>query len=151
MKSQSDKSPLQDIVTTLRKSEKSAAGKQILFTGDKRKTKELAESVAKELGRKLYRVDLARVFSKYIGETEKNLNKIFKAAESSNSILFFDEADALLAKRSEVKDAHDRYANLEVDYILLRLEDYRGIALLATSLKANIDKAFLRRRFLVFK
>ncbi len=151
MKNQSNDPSLQEVVTTLRKADQRAAGKNILLTGDRRKTGKLAESVATELGRKLYRVDLTKVFSKYIGETEKNLNKIFKDADSTGSILFFDEADALFAKRSEVKDSHDRYANLEIDYVLLRLEEYRGIAILATKSKANIDQPFLRRFFLVVK
>ena len=140
---------LSDIVTVLRRSAKLKTGQRILFKGDKVRTKDLAESVATELGRKLYRVDLTTVISKYIGETEKNLNKLFKAAESRNTILFFDEADALFGKRSEVKDAHDRYANLTIDYLLLRLEDYNGLAILATNMKANIDKGFLRRCLLV--
>jgi SpoVK/Ycf46/Vps4 family AAA+-type ATPase len=85
------------------------------------------------------------VVSKYIGETEKNLRRVFDAAEQSGAILFFDEADALFGKRSEVKDSHDRYANIEVSYLLQRMEDYRGLAILATNMKSLLDQAFLRR------
>ncbi|HEU4388915.1 MAG TPA: ATP-binding protein, partial [Blastocatellia bacterium] len=83
--------------------------------------------------------------SKYIGETEKNLSKVFEEAETSNAILFFDEADALFGKRSEVKDAHDRYANIEINYLLQRVEDFDGLVILATNLRKNIDEAFFRR------
>ena len=102
------------------------------------------------MGLDLYKIDLSSVVSKYIGETEKNLSKIFHEAESSNSILFFDEADALFGKRSEVKDAHDRYANIEIGYLLQKMEEYEGFSILATNLKKNMDDAFLRRlHFLV--
>jgi SpoVK/Ycf46/Vps4 family AAA+-type ATPase len=104
-----------------------------------------AEVVAGELGLDLYRVDLAGVVSKYIGETEKNIERIFSAARRSNAILLFDEADALLGKRSEVRDAHDRYANIEVAYLLQRMESYDGLALLSTNLRNNLDEAFARR------
>ncbi len=97
------------------------------------------------LGLDLFRIDLSAVVSKYIGETEKNLERIFKAAEGSNAILFFDEADALFGKRSEVKDAHDRYANIEVAYLLQRMETYDGVLILATNLAKHIDEAFSRR------
>src|SRR5262249_37427426 len=94
--------------------------------------------------------DLASVVSKYIGETEKNLRRVFDAAEESGAILLFDEADALFGKRSEVKDSHDRYANIEVSYLLQRMEAYRGLAILTTNMKQALDPAFLRRiRFLV--
>ena len=93
----------------------------------------------------LYRVDLAAVNSKYIGETEKNLGAIFRDASLSNAILFFDEADALFGKRSEVRDAHDRYANIETAYLLQRTEEYNGLVILATNLKKNMDEAFVRR------
>ena len=83
--------------------------------------------------------------SKYIGETEKNLDRVFAAAESSNAILFFDEADALFGKRSEVRDAHDRYANIEISYLLQKMEEYEGVAILATNLRQHLDEAFLRR------
>lgn len=109
-----------------------------------------AEVLANHLQLDLYRIDLAGVVSKYIGETEKNLRKVFDAAEQSGAILFFDEADALFGKRTEVKDSHDRYANIEINYLLQRMEDYRGLAILATNRKSDLDRAFLRRlRFLV--
>ncbi len=104
-----------------------------------------AEVVANQLGQDLYRIDLARVVDKYIGETEKNLDRVFAAAESANAILFFDEADALFGKRSEVKDAHDRYANIEVSYLLQKMEAYEGIAILASNLADHLDAAFTRR------
>jgi hypothetical protein len=109
-----------------------------------------AEVLANHLNLDLYRIDLAGVVSKYIGETEKNLRRIFDAAEQSGAILFFDEADALFGKRTEVKDSHDRYANIEVNYLLQRMEEYRGLAILATNRKSALDRAFLRRlRFVV--
>ena len=92
-----------------------------------------------------YKIDLATVVSKYIGETEKNLARIFDAAETANAVLFFDEADALFGKRSEVRDAHDRYANIEIAYLLQKMEQYDGVAILATNLRQNLDDAFLRR------
>jgi SpoVK/Ycf46/Vps4 family AAA+-type ATPase len=101
--------------------------------------------MATALGLDLYRIDLARVVSKYIGETEKNLDRVFAAAADSNAILFFDEADALFGKRSDVKDSHDRYANLEVAYLLQKMEDYDGLAILASNLREHLDDAFLRR------
>jgi ATPases of the AAA+ class len=122
-----------------------------LFTGESGTGKTMAaEVLAKELGLSLYRIDLSAVVSKYIGETEKNLRKLFDAAEDGGAILFFDEADALFGKRSEVKDSHDRYANIEVNYLLQRLESFRGLAILATNMKGALDTAFLRRlRFVV--
>ena len=109
-----------------------------------------AEVIAKELRLDLYRIDLSSVVSKYIGETEKNLRRIFDAAESGGAILLFDEADALFGKRSEVKDSHDRHANIEVSYLLQRMEAYRGLAILTTNLKGSLDTAFMRRiRFVV--
>jgi len=111
-----------------------------------------AEVLARDAGADLYRVDPAMIVSKYIGETEKNLRRVFQEAETRHSVLllFFDEADALFGKRSEVKDSHDRYANIEVNYLLQRIEEYQGLAILATGHKDNIDKAFLRRiRFVV--
>lgn len=109
-----------------------------------------AEVLASHLKLDLYRVDLAGIVSKYIGETEKNLSRIFNAAENSGAILFFDEADALFGRRTEVKDSHDRFANIEINYLLQRMEDYRGLSILATNRKTEIDRAFLRRiRFLV--
>lgn len=109
-----------------------------------------AEVLANELQLDLYRIDLSSVVSKYIGETEKNLRRVFDAAEQGGAILLFDEADALFGKRSEVKDSHDRYANIEVSYLLQRMETYRGLAILTTNLKNALDTAFLRRlRFIV--
>jgi SpoVK/Ycf46/Vps4 family AAA+-type ATPase len=109
-----------------------------------------AEVIANELRLNLYRIDLSAVVSKYIGETEKNLRRMFDAAENGGAILFFDEADALFGKRSEVKDSHDRYANIEINYLLQRMEAYRGLAILATNMKSALDTAFLRRlRFIV--
>src|SRR5204862_6078031 len=106
--------------------------------------------LARDLGLDLFRIDLATVVSKYIGETEKNLDRIFGAAEGSNAILFFDEAEALCGKRSEVRDSHDRYANIEVAYLLQRIEAYRGLAILPSNAKSSLDRAFLRRlRFVV--
>ena len=104
-----------------------------------------AQVLAGDLGQEIFRLDLATVVSKYIGETEKNLDRIFAAADGSNAILFFDEADALFGKRSDVQDAHDRYANLEVAYLLQRMESYAGAVVLATNYRQNIDEAFLRR------
>jgi Winged helix domain, variant/ATPase family associated with various cellular activities (AAA) len=104
-----------------------------------------AEVVAGELGLPLFRIDLAAVVSKWIGETEKNLDRVFEAASYSNAILFFDEADAIFGKRSEVKDAHDRYANLEISYLLQKMESYQGVAILATNMRHQLDDAFLRR------
>ncbi|MBW4615157.1 MAG: ATP-binding protein [Desmonostoc vinosum HA7617-LM4] len=109
-----------------------------------------AELIAKELQLDLYRIDLSSIVNKYIGETEKNLRRVFDAAETGGVVLLFDEADALFGKRSEVKDSHDRYANMEVSYLLQRIESYRGLAILTTNLKSSIDQAFLRRlRFVV--
>ncbi|MCU1689290.1 MAG: putative ATPase [Jatrophihabitantaceae bacterium] len=125
-----------------------ASGRGIvsLFTGPSGTGKTLAaEVVATSLELDMYRIDLSSVVSKYIGETEQNLEKLFAAASAGNSVLFFDEADSLFGKRSEVKDGRDRYANLEVSYLLQRLENYDGIVVLATNLPKNIDDAFLRR------
>ena len=104
-----------------------------------------AEAVAGALCMRLFRIDLAGVVSKYIGETEKNLRSIFEEADRADAVLFFDEADALFGKRSDVKDAHDRYANIEINYLLQRIESFEGIAILATNMRAHIDEAFLRR------
>lgn len=104
-----------------------------------------AEVIARELQVDLYKIDLAGVVSKYIGETEKNLDRIFSAAEDANVVLLFDEADALFGKRSEVRDSHDRYANLEVSYLLQKMEQHEGLSILATNLRQNLDDAFLRR------
>ena len=121
-------------------------GLMVLFAGPSGTGKTMAADViAGELGLDLYKIDLSTVISKYIGETEKNLGRIFDEAETSNAILFFDEADALFGKRSEVKDSHDRYANIEVGYLLQRMEEYEGMAILATNLRKNMDDAFVRR------
>ena len=126
-------------------------GVTALFAGPSGTGKTMAaEVLARELRLDLYRIDLSQVISKYIGETEKNLRRIFAAAEASGAILLFDEADALFGKRSEVKDSHDRYANVEVSYLLQRMEAYRGLAILTTNLKGSLDGAFLRRlRFVI--
>jgi hypothetical protein len=122
-----------------------------LFSGTSGTGKTMAaEVLAAELRLDLYRIDLSQVVSKYIGETEKNLRRVFDAAEDGGAVLLFDEADALFGKRSEVKDSHDRYANIEVSYLLQRMESYRGLAILTTNMKGALDKAFLRRiRFVV--
>ena len=126
-------------------------GISALFAGDSGTGKTMAaEVIANELRLNLYRIDLSAVVSKYIGETEKNLRRLFDAAEDGGAILFFDEADALFGKRSEVKDSHDRYANIEINYLLQRLEAYRGLAILATNMRSALDTAFVRRlRFIV--
>lgn len=121
-------------------------GLSVLFAGPSGTGKTMAaEIIAGELGLELYKIDLSTVVSKYIGETEKNLSRIFNEAETSNSILFFDEADALFGKRSEVRDSHDRYANIEVGYLLQRMEEYEGAVILATNFRKNMDEAFVRR------
>jgi len=126
-------------------------GISALFAGESGTGKTMAaEVIANELRLNLYRIDLSAVVSKYIGETEKNLRRLFDAAESGGTILFFDEADSLFGKRSEVKDSHDRYANIEINYLLQRMESYRGLAILATNMKSALDTAFIRRlRFIV--
>jgi hypothetical protein len=122
-----------------------------LFAGPSGTGKTMAgEVLASELNLDLYRIDLSQVVNKYIGETEKNLRRVFDAAEESGAILLFDEADALFGKRSEVKDSHDRYANIEISYLLQRMEAYSGLAILTTNMKSALDTAFLRRlRFVV--
>lgn len=121
-------------------------GYRVLFFGPSGTGKTLtATMLAKELSREIYRIDLSQVVSKYIGETEKNLERIFQRAESKDWILFFDEADALFGKRTNVRDAHDRYANQEVAYLLQRIEDFAGLVILASNFKGNIDQAFTRR------
>jgi winged helix domain-containing protein/ATPase family protein associated with various cellular activities (AAA) len=127
---------------------KHARGKGLaaLFFGPSGTGKTMAaEVIANDLELDLYRIDLSAVVSKYIGETEKNLAKVFREAERGSAVLLFDEADALFGKRSEVKDAHDRYANIEISYLLQRMEEYEGIVVLASNLKKNMDDAFLRR------
>lgn len=118
----------------------------VLFAGPSGTGKTMsADIIAGELGLELYKIDLSTVVSKYIGETEKNLSRIFDEAETSNAILFFDEADALFGKRSEVKDSHDRYANIETGYLLQRMEEHEGIVILASNFRKNMDEAFVRR------
>ena len=126
-------------------------GLSMLFVGPSGTGKTMAaEIIAGELGLDLYKIDLSGVVSKYIGETEKNLHTIFQEAEQSNVILFFDEVDAIFGKRSEVKDAHDRYANIEINYLLQKMEEYEGITILASNFSQNFDDAFTRRlRFIV--
>lgn len=126
-------------------------GVTVLFAGESGTGKTMAaEVIANDLRLDLFRIDLSSVVNKYIGETEKNLRKLFDAADSGGAILFFDEADALFGKRSEVKDSHDRYSNIETNYLLQRLESFRGLAILASNSKSNMDSAFLRRlRFVV--
>jgi len=121
-------------------------GIAVLFAGPPGTGKTLsAQVIAAELAMDLYRIDLSTVVSKYIGETEKNLERIFSQATYSNTILFFDEADAIFGKRSDVKDAHDRYANIEVSYLLQRIENFDGVVILASNLRSNLDEAFTRR------
>ena len=118
----------------------------VLFAGPSGTGKTMsADIISGELGLELYKIDLSTVVSKYIGETEKNLSRIFDEAETSNAILFFDEADALFGKRSEVKDSHDRYANIETGYLLQRMEEHEGIVILASNFRKNMDEAFVRR------
>lgn len=131
--------------------ERATAGCSVLFRGGSGAGKTLAADVLAEmLQLDLYRVDLSQVISKYIGETEKNLQRLFAAAEDSGAILFFDEADSLFGKRSEVKDSHDRYANQEINYLLQRTEARRGLVIVATNGRTAVDPALLRRfRFIV--
>jgi AAA+ superfamily predicted ATPase len=121
-------------------------GINVLFSGPPGVGKTMAAEVfAYELGLDLFKIDLSQIVSKYIGETEKNLNRVFDEARASNAILFFDEADALFGKRSEVRDSHDRYANIEIAYLLQKMDEYEGLSVLATNLKQNLDEAFTRR------
>ena len=126
-------------------------GLSALFVGPSGTGKTMAaEVIAGELGLDLFKIDLSCLVSKYIGETEKNLSRVFEEAEQSNAILFFDEADSVFGKRSEVKDSHDRYANIEVNYLLQRMEEYEGVVILASNYQRNIDEAFTRRiRFII--
>ena len=125
-------------------------GLNALFVGQSGTGKTMAaDIISGELGLDLYKIDLSGIVSKYIGETEKNLDRIFQEARDSNTILFFDEADALFGKRSEVKDSHDRYANIEISYLLQKMEEYQGIVILATNFRKNMDDAFVRRMHFV--
>jgi len=149
---ESQKRILNDISAHARSSRSQRGGVTIvLFSGvDSNGKNNAAEVMARDLGQDLYRVDSDRIISKYIGETEKNLNRLFTAAESASAVLLFDEADALFGKRSEVKDSHDRYANIEVGYLLQQLEAFNGIAILATNNEEDTDDTFRRRiRFIV--
>ena len=123
----------------------------LLFAGPVGTGKTMAaEVIARELGVELYRIDLGAVVSEHIGETEKNLDRIFDTATSAGAVLLFDEADALFARRSEIRDAHDRYANIEVAYLLQKLEEHQGVVIFTTNRRHNLDDAFLRRlRFVV--
>ena len=127
------------------KGSRNAGSYRILLNGRDNLNASAVKYLALVTGQEIYRVDLSAVVSKYIGETEKNINAIFERAAGKNWILYFDEADALFGKRTDVRDSHDRYANQEVSYLLARMEDYNGITVLSTNLKSNIDKAFIRR------
>ena len=121
-------------------------GYKVLFHGPPGTGKTLTAALLGKLYKlDVYRIDLSMVISKYIGDTEKNLEKVFKKAENKNWILFFDEADSLFGKRSHISDAHDKYANQEISYLLQRLEDYPGLVILASNMRSNVDEAFTRR------
>ena len=125
---------------------KTSSSQRVLLSGQSRAgLRTLGVALAAELDRDLYCIDLTRVVSKFIGETEKNLARVFAVAEATEAVLFFDEADALFGKRTEVKDSHDRYANQEVSYLLERIEAYPGVVILTTGNRKNLDEAFLRR------
>ena len=128
------------------------AGYKVLFTGPATTQKGLSAALlGKEFQQAVYGIDLSKVVSKYIGETEKNLEKVFSRADNKNWILFFDEADALFGKRTNVKDSHDRFAGAEVSCLLQRMEEYEGLTILAANIKSNIDNAFIRRFQLVVR
>ena len=135
--------------TVLRKVVAAVRGRKptniLIRGGRKRQQESLARSLATAIGSDLSRVGLKGVVSKYIGETEKNINQVFKRAAQTNTLLFFDEADALFGKRSEVRDAHDRYANLQTNYLLTQMEAHQGISILTTNKRHKPPKAFLRR------
>lgn len=143
--------PLLEYARSMRTKQEQGAGVVALFHGPVGTGKTLAAmAIARELGANLMRIDLASVVSKYIGETEKHIDAVLKDAEQSGAVLLIEEADALFGKRSEVKDSHDRYANIEVSYLLQRIESFSGLAILATNKRQNMDDAFLRRlRFVV--
>ena len=122
---------------------KRGLGINALFAGARGTGKTLAaEVIANELKRDLYHIDLSAMAGKYIGETEKNLSRLFDAADGSGAILFSDEADALFGRRSEVRDSHDRYANIEINYLLQRIESFQGLSILATNMKSGLDETF---------
>jgi vesicle-fusing ATPase len=148
---QSQKQILSDISTHARECRQGGSAAIVLFAGvDGIGKTNAAEVVARDLKRDLYRVDLNKIVSKHIGETEKNLNRLFNAAESAGAILLIDEADALFGKRSEVKDSHDRYANIEISYLQQQLEAFNGLAILATNNEEDTDDIFRRRiRFVI--
>ncbi len=126
-------------------------GISALFSGESGTGKTMAaEVIANDLGLTLHRIDLSSVVSKWVGETEKNLQQLFNAADDANGILFFDEADALFGNRTEVQQSQDRFANIEINFLLQRLESYRGLAILATNMKGSLDSAFLRRLRFIF-
>src|SRR5271166_2766465 len=123
-----------------------ASGVVALFAGPSGTSKTMAaEALAQQMKRQLYRVNLREVVSKYIGETEKNLQRVFDAAKASGAVLFFDEADGLFGNRSEVKDSHDRYANIEVNYLLEKVEAFRGVVIVAVNNASDIDSTFRKR------
>jgi hypothetical protein len=141
-----------ELLTTWHMGDRLKKGYRALFYGPPGTGKTLtANLLGNELGREVYKIDLSMIVSKYIGETEKNLELLFARAEDKGWILFFDEADALFGKRTSVRDAHDKYANQEVSYLLQRIEDYNGLIILATNMKSNIDDAFMRRFNTVLK
>lgn len=121
------------------------SNKVLIIGSDENKRRSAAILIGRELALPVHRIDLKALSTKYIGETEKNLKSIFDSAEKKNHILFFDEADALFGKRTDVKDSHDRYANQEVSYLLQKMESHQGLSILATNRRSNIDDAFLRR------
>jgi SpoVK/Ycf46/Vps4 family AAA+-type ATPase len=144
----SPKRIMQEITRTIKAQPSLAPAKSklVLFSGSRAKTKTMAaEVIASVLGVDLYRIDLKQVVNKYIGETEKNLAKLFDRAKRASSVLLFDEADALFGKRTDARAAHDRYANLETGYLLERIETYKGVVILSTNLISNMDKAIHRR------
>jgi len=126
-------------------SQEKARGYLVLFEGTGTNKITTAETLGKEFNKEVHRVILSELVSKYIGETEKNLERVFIKAAKNNWVLFFDEADALFGKRTGIKDSHDRYANQEVSYLLQKIEDYPGLVIIATNGKKNFDKAFIRR------
>jgi len=144
----SPKRIIQEIIRTIKAEPWHASGKSklIVFTGSHAKAKTMAaEAMAAQLDADLYRIDLKQLVSKYIGETEKNLAELFDRAKRANSVLFFDEADALFGERTDARAAHDRYANLETGYLLERIESFNGVVILSTNLHRNMDKTIRRR------